>query len=470
MKKFFTYSMFFFVVFIALIFASLPKGFAALNFYEVELNNSTGTADVITADYSDRTNVYGQINNNHYDIDYYRFNLTAKTRVKIYGYWTGTHNGKGWEDDLLIGVLNSAGTLTHVAEYTKINTSYYSYLDVTLNAGTYYMVVMQNDEYPTLYINQPYTAMMQFNYIQTAVAATGISIDKSSISLIGLGTSEKLIATVEPTNATNKNVTWKSSDTSVASVSSNGTVTAVGAGQAIITATSVSGGFTATTSVSVVIPIASITTDRNNLELIGRNHTIKLTPSILPLNATNQVLRWESDNPSAATVSNDGTITSVNGGVGHIVISSTDGSNIILRIPFKVTIPISKIEYLETKQKISLVGLNEEHALTYVLEPENATNKNLKWISSDPSVVSVDNAGVLTSLSYGEAVVTIMSTDGTNLQDTIIVSVNYNIPWFLIIGGIIGVVGLGFYFLKFKSKKIKINSVHTSSSESESMA
>jgi uncharacterized protein YjdB len=457
MKKFITYSVFFFFLFSFLMLSSCSKGFAAIDFYEVELNNSTGTADVITADYSDRTNVYGRINNNHYDIDYYRISFTAKTRVKIFGYWTGTHNGKGWEDDLLIGVLNNSGSLTHVAEYTKINTSYYSYLEVTLNAGTYYIVVMQNDEYPTLYINQPYTVMMQFNYTQTAIATTGVTLDKNSISLVGLGSSEKLTATVEPANASNKNVTWKSSDTSVATVSSNGTVTAIGAGQAIITATTVNGSFSATSSVEVVIPIASITTDRNRLDFVGQNHTIKITPTILPLNATNQVLSFESDNPNAATVSNDGTITSVNGGSGHIIVKSTDGSNIVLSIPFNVSIPISKIEYHESKQKISIAGLNSEQTLTYALEPENATNKNIKWISSDPSVVSVDSSGNLTSLKYGEAVITIMSTDGTNLQDTIIVTVSYDIPWMLIFGGIVALLLAGFAFFKFKPRKSKLN-------------
>lgn len=453
MKKSLAKSIVFFIVLYAFMMSSLSQGFAALNFTEVEPNNSIGTADVITPDYSDQTNVYGQINYNHHDLDFYRFNFTAKTRMKIMGYWSGHHFGKGWEDDLLIGIINSSGTLTHVAEYRKIGSSYYSYLDVTLNAGTYYMIVMQNDEYPQLYINQTYTVVMKFNYTQTTVAPTGVSVDKSSMTLLGLGSTEKITATVAPTNASNKNVTWKSSDTSVATVSSSGVVTAIGPGNATITATTASGGFSATTAVHVVVPVASLTSDRSSIELNGKNHSIKISATILPQNATNQVLTWESDNTSAAIVSDDGTITSVNGGTGHIIARTTDGSDIVLRIPFSVVIPLSKIEYHESKQRISIIGLNTEHTLTYALEPNDATNKTVKWISSDPSVVTVSDTGQLISKNYGEAVITIMSTDGTNLQDTIIVKVDQAIPWTLIILGVIGLILASVVTLMVKASK-----------------
>jgi hypothetical protein len=85
------------------------------------------------------------------------------------------------------------------------------------------------------------------------VPPTGISLDKTSLSFY-IGGTQKLTATVEPSNATNKEVTWKSSDVSITTVSSIGQVTGVSAGSATITATTVDGGYTATCSVTVTVP------------------------------------------------------------------------------------------------------------------------------------------------------------------------------------------------------------------------
>ena len=81
-------------------------------------------------------------------------------------------------------------------------------------------------------------------------AVTGVTLNKSSLEL-AQGGSEKLVATVQPTNAANKNVTWSSNAPGVATVSSNGTVTGVSPGTAVITVTTAEGGFTATCSVTV---------------------------------------------------------------------------------------------------------------------------------------------------------------------------------------------------------------------------
>ena len=81
----------------------------------------------------------------------------------------------------------------------------------------------------------------------SVIAVTGVSLDKTSLSLTE-GASEKLLATVSPANATNKSVTWSSSDDSVATVDANGKVTAVKAGTATITVRTVDGGKTATST------------------------------------------------------------------------------------------------------------------------------------------------------------------------------------------------------------------------------
>ena len=88
---------------------------------------------------------------------------------------------------------------------------------------------------------------------QPPTNVTGVAIDKSAIEL-ERGKTETLTATVSPSNATNQTITWSSSDSSVAIVSSSGEVTAVGKGVATITATSADGGYTATCTVTVIDP------------------------------------------------------------------------------------------------------------------------------------------------------------------------------------------------------------------------
>ena len=88
----------------------------------------------------------------------------------------------------------------------------------------------------------------------TIISVTSVTLNKSSLSLTGVGSTEKLSATVNPSDATNKNVSWKSSNTAVATVSSDGTVKAIGAGSATITVTTEDGNKTATVTVRVIVP------------------------------------------------------------------------------------------------------------------------------------------------------------------------------------------------------------------------
>ena len=103
---------------------------------------------------------------------------------------------------------------------------------------------------PTIGITAIGTIAAVSTSCSSAVPVTGVSLNKESLPL-GIGESDTLIATINPKNATDKSVTWTSSDSSVASVDNNGKVTAVGEGQAIITVKTNDGGFTATCQVTV---------------------------------------------------------------------------------------------------------------------------------------------------------------------------------------------------------------------------
>ncbi|MDD5951281.1 MAG: Ig-like domain-containing protein, partial [Bacteroidales bacterium] len=151
-----------------------------------------------------------------------------------------------------------------------------------------------------------------------------VSLDKTSITLTE-GDSQTLTATVYPANATNKKVSWKSSDESVATVS-NGQVTALKAGTATITVTTEDGGKTATCQVTVnakVYNVESVSLDKTSITLTeGDSET--LTATVSPSNATNKNVSWKSSNTSVATVSN-GKVTALKAGTATITVTTEDG-------------------------------------------------------------------------------------------------------------------------------------------------
>ena len=155
---------------------------------------------------------------------------------------------------------------------------------------------------------------------------SGISLNKSSTSLIA-GKTETLNATVSPSNASNKNVTWTSSNTSVATISSTGVVTAKAAGTATITVKTADGGKTATCKVTVPAAakaVTSVTMNKASLSL-KKGESGKLTVTVSPSDATNKSVTWKSSNPSVATVSSDGTVKAIAKGTATITVTSSDG-------------------------------------------------------------------------------------------------------------------------------------------------
>ena len=155
---------------------------------------------------------------------------------------------------------------------------------------------------------------------------TGVSLDKTSLNL-NPGKEGTLTATITPSNATNQNVTWESSDTKVATVD-NGLVTAVAEGTATITVTTADGGHTATCTVTVTqpaeTPVTSVTLDKTSLTLdVGGSDT--LTATVKPDNATNKAVTWSTSNKNVATV-NNGVVTAVGAGTATITAAASDGS------------------------------------------------------------------------------------------------------------------------------------------------
>ena len=242
------------------------------------------------------------------------------------------------------------------------------------------------------------------------IAVTGVTLDKSFLELVE-GDKATLVASVKPANASDQSVTWSCSDNSVAMVSS-GQVTALKAGTATVTVTTVDGGKSATCKVTVkekTYAVESVALDQTSLELTeGDNAT--LTATISPSNATNKNVKWSTSDKTVATVA-DGKVTAIKAGSATITVTTEDGSKTAsCKVTVKAkTYPVTGVSL--DKTTLSLTEGDTE-TLTATISPSNATNKNVKWSTSDKSVATVAD-GKVTAVKAGSATITVTTEDGS---------------------------------------------------------
>ena len=159
------------------------------------------------------------------------------------------------------------------------------------------------------------------------ISVTGVSLDKTSLTLTE-GDTQSLTATVSPSNATDKSVTWSSNNESVAMVSSTGVVIARSAGTATITVKTTDGSKTATCAVTVkakVISVTGVSLDKTSMTLT-EGDTQTLTATVSPSNATDKSVTWSSSNTSVATVSSAGVVTAKSAGTATITATAGEVS------------------------------------------------------------------------------------------------------------------------------------------------
>jgi uncharacterized protein YjdB len=254
-----------------------------------------------------------------------------------------------------------------------------------------------------------------FSIAQQTVAVTGVTLNKSSLTL-AIGKSETLIATVNPANATNKNVTWESSNTAIATVIS-GVVTPIAEGNVTITVKTNDGNFQSTCSLEVTIPVKPVTgvsLNKNTLTLIVGN-TETLVATVSPTDATNKNVTWESSNTTIATVVN-GLVTTLSTGNTTITVKTNDGNfqdSCVLEVE---AVPIVLVDTLTLNKNSSILEVGQTEQLLVTIGPENADNKTVTWSSSDTSIATVSNTGFVTSLAIGDVIITVTANDESGLS------------------------------------------------------
>lgn len=247
------------------------------------------------------------------------------------------------------------------------------------------------------------------------VAVAGIELDRTSVSVTE-GDVFALTATVNPDNATNRSVTWSSSDAAVATVEA-GVVTAVAPGSAIITATA-SNGLSAGCEVTVSareIPVAGIELDQTYVS-VTEGDVFVLTATVSPDNATDRSVTWSSSDELVATVE-AGVVTAV--APGHAMVSAI-AANGLEAVCEVVVLEKQPAVILATSISLDCESVEDFPgsviALSATVLPAETTDKGVKWTSSDDNVATVDNNGLVTLQNVGTATITAATVDGSDLS------------------------------------------------------
>jgi uncharacterized protein YjdB len=251
-----------------------------------------------------------------------------------------------------------------------------------------------------------------------SVVVTGVSLNRPSLPLL-VGETATLTATVAPANATNKSVAWTSSNPAIAAVSATGQVTAMAVGMATITATTADGGFTASCGVAVnPVAVTGVSLNKTTLSLpVDETETLIVT--IVPANATNKNVTWSSSDTAIATVYAPGLVKAVAVGSATITVRTADGSK--TASCSLTVIPVAVTGVSLNMDTLSLFA-GEMETLTATIAPANATNKNVTWDSSAPTIATVSVTGQVTALAAGTATITVTTADGNQTASCTVIA------------------------------------------------
>ena len=243
---------------------------------------------------------------------------------------------------------------------------------------------------------------------EAIIPVSGIIVSPHSMRLTE-GDEEKLEASVFPENATDKTITWHTSDKSVVTVE-DGSVIALAPGEADVEASA--GGKYDKCHITVTprhIPVESVTLDWTAITLTEEESTV-VTATVHPENASDKSVSWSSSNPEIASVS-EGRIVAEKAGQAVITVTATDG-NKTAECTVSVLERIFSVVSVSLDQTSASLTEGETLQLTATVSPDNATNKSISWTSSNASVATVSADGLVSAVAPGTATIRVTTADG----------------------------------------------------------
>lgn len=282
-------------------------------------------------------------------------------------------------------------------------------------------------------------ATMQVDYVRVYqkgdgtgsenVPVTGVSVSPTTAQLLP-GQTAQLTASVSPVNATNQQVSWSVSNPSVATVNSSGLVTAVAAGTTTVTATTANGNFTATSTITVQQPNQPVILAGDSIrgiQKIGNNY------SFFVKGATFADVHYKVNNGGQINV---GMTSDGNGNYTYPLNNLQSGDTVDFSFTYNpgqgaldttwmsyvhgggtVNVPVTGVTLNQTSAQLQQ---GQTVQLTANVAPANATNKQVAWSVSNPSVASVNASGLVTALAAGTTTVTVTTADGSKTANATI--------------------------------------------------
>ena len=262
-------------------------------------------------------------------------------------------------------------------------------------------------------VDGEFTASTNVVVKSTSIPVESVHLSKTEATL-DVDATLVLTATVSPSNATDKNLTWTSSQPAVAEVNASGKVTAYAPGTTTITAHAVNGK-SASCVVTVKAPIVeveSIQLSQNTAELeVGERLT--LTATLSPKNATDRTVTWTSDQKTIVGVDSSGVVTALAPGEAVVTARSANGktATCLIRVESQ-DIPVKVLKIAPYSVRLA-TGMSID--LSIEVTPKNATNQNVSWRSTNPSVATVDQNGHAITKTPGTTRIYATAKDGSGV-------------------------------------------------------
>ncbi len=283
------------------------------------------------------------------------------------------------------------------------------------------------------------TATLTVNVTTDTVEVKKITLNSETNS-VNVGSYVQIVATIEPANATNRDLIWYSSDPSVARVDSKGLVEGLKAGTVTITAMTKDGTVKGIKVITIkelptptptIVPIITPTITPTPLVIeslsftdtnvsVKKGNTLQLVVKVIPTELSGTKLTWKSSNSNIVSVDENGKITGLEVGTATITVTSSNGKTATCEVTVTTdTIAVTKITLSSDTNRIDVDSFAQ---ITAKIEPANATDRELIWSSSDPSIATVDSKGLVKGLKPGTVTITATTKDG-KVKGTITITV-----------------------------------------------
>lgn len=277
------------------------------------------------------------------------------------------------------------------------------------------------------------------------ILVTKITLDSTSETLT-VGDDTTLIATVTPNDAFDTSVQWSTNNANVATVT-DGTVTAVAAGTAEITATAKDGSGVKATCRVTVLAKANNDSDQNNSDddmdndepvdvekititgitkKVAPGKRITLKANVFPANADNQDVTWSirTADKKYATVNSKGVVSVKKSAKGKkIVVIATSDEDDSIQAVYKITVMKQAVKKVKLVAKTKKIKVKKSTTIKAVLSPSKGISKEVSWTSSNPKIATVNAKGKVTGIKKGKVKITATAKDGSNKKARITIQV-----------------------------------------------